>query len=174
MQQLSPSERFVEYSRLSQGQVFGYIFALVQDLDDAQDIYQQTNLILWQKFDAFDGINFAGWACRTAQFVTLSYLRSKRRAQATFNEDILEQLTQTAAAPNEASGDRHDALQNCLKKLSRSDRKLIELFYTAGHSVKSVAERWGRSAQSVSNSLCRIRRALSDCIQRALLQEGRP
>ena len=37
-----------------QAQLFGYIHSLVRDLDDADDLFQQTSLVLWDKFDLFD------------------------------------------------------------------------------------------------------------------------
>jgi RNA polymerase sigma-70 factor (ECF subfamily) len=172
MPELSPSECFLDCLRLAQGQVFGYIFAIVQNLDDTQDIFQQTNLVLWQKFDTFDGTNFGGWACRTAQLVALRHLREKRRGAAAFSDETLEKLTQTALEAEDLDSPRRDALEQCLKKLSQTDRKLIDLCYSSGQSVKSVAQQGGRSAQSVSNSLRRIRRALSECIHRTLMREG--
>ena len=40
--------------RQHQTQLFGYIYSLVRDLDDADDLFQQTSLVLWDKFDQFD------------------------------------------------------------------------------------------------------------------------
>ena len=45
------SPRFL---RQHQTQLFGYIYSLVRDLDDADDLFQQTSLVLWDKFDQFD------------------------------------------------------------------------------------------------------------------------
>jgi RNA polymerase sigma-70 factor (ECF subfamily) len=38
---------FAEQLRQAQSRLFGYIHALVRDLDDADDLFQQTTLILW-------------------------------------------------------------------------------------------------------------------------------
>ena len=73
MPTLSRSEQFTELLSLHQSQSVGYIFARMQDLEDTQDIFQQTSLVLWRKFDHFDGVNFAGWACRT-QLEAMNYL----------------------------------------------------------------------------------------------------
>jgi RNA polymerase sigma-70 factor (ECF subfamily) len=173
MSKFSPTEQFVELLRQSQGQVFGYIFALVQDMEETQDIFQQTSLVLWQKFDSFEGTNFAGWACRTAQFVALNHLRAKRRDRVSFSSEVLAHLTQLACEHEGNDRSRREALEHCLSKLSQADRKLIDGYYVVGQTVKSVAEQLGRSGQSISNSLRRIRRALSDCIRRTLAHEER-
>ena len=43
---------FAELLRHHQTQLFGYIYSLVRDLDDADDLFQQTSLVLWDKFAA--------------------------------------------------------------------------------------------------------------------------
>src|SRR5689334_17876152 len=45
---------FAALLRQHQNQLFGYIYSLVRDLDDADDLFQQTSLVLWDKFDLFD------------------------------------------------------------------------------------------------------------------------
>lgn len=173
MNERSPSEVFMEQLVLHQSQLFGYIFALVQDLHAAQDVFQQTSLVLWRKFETFDGSNFAAWACRTAQLEALSYLRSERRRQAHFGEALLEQLTAKAATNDGIAENRRAALDSCLQKLPAEDRALIDRCYTRTETLVSIAEHLGRSAQSLNNSLRRIRRALYECIHRTLRQEGR-
>ena len=45
---------FAEYLLPCQSRLYGYIHSLVRDLNDADDLYQQTALILWKKFAEFD------------------------------------------------------------------------------------------------------------------------
>jgi RNA polymerase sigma-70 factor (ECF subfamily) len=173
MTELSSSERFMKLLTLHQGQVFGYIFALAHDLEDAKDIFQQTSLVLWRKFDAFDGTNFPAWACRTAQFEAMNYLRSKRRGQASFSDALLVDLTTRAAEAGELAQSRRHALEGCLEKLAPDDRQLIDQCYGNARGVTEVAESLGRSLQSVCNSLRRVRRMLFDCINRTIAREDR-
>ena len=172
MPTLSRSEQFTELLSLHQSQLVGYIFALVQDLDDTQDVFQQTSLVLWRKFDAFDGVNFAGWACRTAQLEAMNYLRAKRRGRSGFSEELLVELTQVASRTSEEPLSRLQALRKCVAKLPKSDRELVDLCYGRERAIKPVAQKLGRSAQSVCNSLRRIRRVLLECIDASLAGEG--
>ena len=45
---------FARYLADHQARLYGYIHSLVPDLNHADDLYQQTALVLWNKFDEFD------------------------------------------------------------------------------------------------------------------------
>ena len=58
---------FARLIRESHRELFGFIFAMLQNRADAEDVYQQTALMLWKKFAEFmPGTNFTGWAIRVA------------------------------------------------------------------------------------------------------------
>ena len=40
--------------RREQTRLHGYLHSLVRDLNDADDLFQQTTMILWKKFGEFD------------------------------------------------------------------------------------------------------------------------
>jgi RNA polymerase sigma-70 factor (ECF subfamily) len=61
---------------------------------------------------------------------------------------------------------------NCLKKLKAPDRELVRRRYAPGSSGKSVAEVLDRPANSVYQSLGRIRRTLLECVNRQLSTES--
>ena len=64
------------------------------------------------------------------------------------------------------------ALAGCMKKLRERDKDLLEACYGRSAGVREVARARGRSAQSIHNSLRRIRRALFECVRRSLAQGG--
>ena len=171
MSHLETRERFMELLTAHQSHLFGYIFALARDPQDAEDIFQETALVLWQKFSQFDGTNFAGWACRTAQYQAFNFLRAKRRGRTIFGEGLLASLTQVAEELGSAALAQRQALEACLERLPRGDYALVEQCYAGGSTLKTVAEQMNRSAQSVCNSLRRIRRMLFECIGRTLAEE---
>jgi RNA polymerase sigma-70 factor, ECF subfamily len=65
------------------------------------------------------------------------------------------------------------ALESCLGKLSETDRSLIRRRYQPGTSVQELAAEIGRTANSLSKTLGRIRRALLECVDRTLAREAR-
>jgi RNA polymerase sigma-70 factor (ECF subfamily) len=63
-------------------------------------------------------------------------------------------------------------LRACLEKLSEQEKSLILRRYLPGMSVKLLATEIGRSANSLSQSLGRIRRALLECVRRAQTRDA--
>ena len=162
---------FAEYLRLHQSQLFGYIHSLVRDLNDADDLFQQTAVILWNKFEDFDRQrSFVAWACGVARFEVANFLRSCSRRRLYFTDELNEMLieAQEDLMPEDFE-ERRTALVGCLGKLRDRDRQLLTDCY-GDCGVNNVAERHGRSPQSVHNSLRRLRRALYECIRRSLSQ----
>ena len=43
--------------------ILAYIYKLVHDRHDADDLFQRTSIVLWSKFDSFEpSSNFLAWA----------------------------------------------------------------------------------------------------------------
>jgi RNA polymerase sigma-70 factor (ECF subfamily) len=165
---------FAEYLRRHQTRLYGYIHSLVRDLNDADDLFQRTTLILWRKFGEFDrGLCFFSWACGVARLEVANFLRGRSRQRLYFSDDLNLLLVEAQAElANEELDARRDALSRCIEKLRQRDRELLTECYA--DSVQGAARRRGRSPQSVYNSLRRIRRALYECIARAIAHESWP
>jgi RNA polymerase sigma-70 factor (ECF subfamily) len=167
---------FAECLRQHQSQLFGYIHSLLRNLNDADDLFQQTTMILWKKFADFDRRrSFLSWACGVARFEIANFLRGRSRQRLYFTDELNLLLIEThEKLEHEEMEDRREALSKCSAKLRATDRKLLEDCYGDSGGVAEVAQRYGRSPQSVYNSLRRIRRALFECIRRALAQKTGP
>lgn len=168
--------RFAELLRPCQARLLGYLHALVRDLDDAEDLFQQTTVILWKKFDEYDGSrSFLAWACGIGRLEAMNFLRARGRQKLYFSDDLNLLLVEAQEAfPDDEHDARRAALTGCVEKLRDGDRKLLQDVYAAGASPTQVAQRLGRVPQSVQNSLRRIRRALFACVERALAQDKHP
>jgi RNA polymerase sigma-70 factor (ECF subfamily) len=160
--------------RQHQTQLFGYIYSLVRDLDDADDLFQQTSLVLWDKFDQFDhSKSFINWACGVARYEVLNFLRSRSRKRLYFSDELNLALVEAhESLEQERLEERRTALAGCMKKLRQKDRELLEACYERSASLRDVARSWGRSTHSIHNSLRRIRRVLFECVQRGVAGEG--
>jgi len=167
---------FAECLRQHQSQLFGYIHSLLRNLNDADDLFQQTSLILWKKFAEYDrSRSFLSWACGVARFEIANFLRARSRQQLYFTDELNLLLIEAHEALKQDEIDyRREALSKCTAKLRASDRKLLADCYSESSSVADVAQEQGRSPQSVHNSLRRIRRALFECIRRTLAHESKP
>src|SRR5687767_10961336 len=88
-------QRFLSLFLRSEREVFRYVAALVPNVADAEDIVQQTALVLWEKFHAYDPRQpFTPWACRFALNKTRKWLERRQRWQALLQGGLAEELAQ--------------------------------------------------------------------------------
>ncbi len=172
-----PEQRMELFARLlasCQRKVFLYIMALVHNPTDAEEILQETNLVLWRKFEQYrPGTDFVQWACRVAYYEVLKYREKKAHQEHLFSSDFLERFADEVEQFLQEADVRREALSSCMEKLRPQDRQLLWHRYQPQASTRSVAEAFGRSVQGVRKSLHRIRMTLLECIRRRLAQESR-
>ena len=156
-----------------QRRIFSYIYTLVPHRPDADDILQETSLVICEKFDEFEpGTDFVAWACQIAYW-RVRYARQKfARAKVFFNQDVLDAVAKTAGDMAGELDDRHEALSNCLQKLNTRDREFLLARYEPGCGVREAALRSGRSIAAAYKALTRIRKLLLDCVTHQLESEG--
>lgn len=164
-------ERFAQLLARCQRRVFLYLLGLLHNTADAEEALQETNLVLWRKFDEFEpGTHFDRWACRIAYFEAMKF-REKKVPERLFSNEFVDALAVQADDQWLSVDDRRQALVRCLEKLSERDRRLITERYQQGGTTRGVASLLGRSLQGARKSLHRIRTALLGCIERTLAAE---
>jgi RNA polymerase sigma-70 factor (ECF subfamily) len=168
-----PNAEFVQLFTRHQRRLFIYILAQVPSPVDADEILQETNIIIWRKCDQFElGTNFLAWASRIAKFEVLKFRDKKRRDRLHFSDAFVEQVADEALVVSGELELRRKALIYCLGKLREKDRELIQQRYAPGANGRTVAELLDRPVNSVYQSLGRIRRTLMECINRRLAVEA--
>jgi len=66
---------FSELISRHQSELHAYIFAMVRNWADSDDLYQSVCLLLWSKFDSFrPGSSFFSWARQTAKITVRNFL----------------------------------------------------------------------------------------------------
>lgn len=150
-----------------QRQIFSYIYAFVPRSNDAEDLLQETNLVICQKFDDFrDGTNFLAWACKIAHWRIRNSQQKFARAKVVFDQDVFEAVSATVMSMVPQIDARHEALAYCLQKLSPRDRELVVTRYGSREGVKEAAQKSGRGLHAAYKALSRIRKSLLDCVNR--------
>ena len=152
-----------------QRRIFSYIYTLVPDRHDAEDILQETSLVICDKFHEFQsGSDFVAWACQIAWWRVRASRQKFARSKVIFDDSVLEAVANTAATMAEEIDLRHSALEQCLRKLHQRDRELIMTRYEPGCDVTEAASRSGRSLVAAYKALGRIRKLLLDCVTNQL------
>lgn len=169
----APSEEFVQLFTETQRRLYLYILAQVPSVSDAEEILQNTNLVIWSKCDQFTlGTSFFAWATQIATYEVLKHRQRFSRDKLQFNDDFVQSVAGEVEEVSVELELRRLALEMCLKRLRPEDRDLIHRRYQPGESGKSIAKNLNRPPNSVYQSLGRIRRQLLECIDRRLNLEA--
>lgn len=165
---------FSELMNRHQSELYGYIYAVVRNWEDADDLFQSVCLILWTKFELFrPGTSFFAWARQTAKITVSNFLKTKPHRNYV-SEQMFDTLTEIAAdGPDETAEPFLILLRQCRGKLGEADTGLLELRYVEELNTREIADRVQRTQQSVCQSLKRIRRWLLSCVQRELASQER-
>lgn len=170
---LSESE-FVLLVTGQQSAIYAYILTLHPNRVAAQDILQETNLVLCRKVSEFEaGTNFRAWAFKVAYWQTMAHLKRVQRAGlVTLEPDVLDLVAQDAEEQLADFDDRNLALKSCLQKLPPGDTSILLAHYQSGESLAEISGRLGRSREALKQVLLRIRRTLRLCIERQIASES--
>lgn len=170
-------ERHTLFSELlthCQSQIYGYIFGVVRNWQDADDVYQSVCLILWRKFESFRvGSNFLAWARQTTKIELSKFLRQQtsQTSQSLIGDKLLDDLAEPFTKEDSGAELYLAALRQCKMKLTHSDEVLLELHYAEDLGSRELAERLQRSQPSICRSLNRIRCWLLECIRMELARQ---
>jgi RNA polymerase sigma-70 factor (ECF subfamily) len=168
-------EAFVSLLGQHQRRLHLFVSSLVLNAADAEDILQETNLVLWREFHRFQlGTNFASWASTVAFNQVLAWRKRQQRDRLVFSDAFLHavsgELTQTA----DVLEDRSRALAGCVERIPAHHRQLLQLRYDEGTAVEVIAAQLHRTTEAVYRMLSRIRQTLYDCVSSTLAHEGSP
>tara|TARA_R110002111_G_scaffold177322_1_gene243434 strand:- start:72014 stop:72550 length:537 start_codon:yes stop_codon:yes gene_type:complete len=166
------SEEFFRLFSRDDRKVFGYIMALVLDIAAAEDIFQETCVILWKEFPNFErDRSFLNWANGIAFNQVRKYRRKYQNKRLIFSDSLVTELAEDVSGMIDDLSQRQLALTQCMQKLSDRDRELIDAYYGDQQTAGTVAERWKCSSHAIYKTIKKIRKALFDCVNRRLSSE---
>jgi RNA polymerase sigma-70 factor, ECF subfamily len=165
-----------EFTRLlvqNQKRLWGLILSLVPNGSDAEDVMQETCVVMWRKFGEFErGTDFGAWGLRVARFQVMSYYDRQRRVQARLSDETIDAIAETLAQPHWEASARGEALSKCLTKLNPRELDLIRRRYHAEQRIEKIAAELGGTADAIYKALARLQVRLLACILATLRREG--
>ena len=166
------TEQFLRLLAENERRLAIYVTGLIACPQDAQDILQEGKIVMWRHFDQFEvGTNFPAWARRILFHQILAWRRrAKRHPSEMLNENVLMMLRDEAEseAREKHWQLREKILAKCVEKLSDSHREILDLRYRDEASIERISRRTDRTEGAVYRLLSRIRKLLSDCVEREL------
>lgn len=167
MSNLDPIELFIDRVTGVQQGLFAYILSLLSNVDDANDVLQETNMVLWRKRGEYRSDEpFWPWARTIAHYQVLAHAKRKTRDRLRFGEQLISRLAEEASVEELQTIDSEQkALGQCVEELSPVRKQLVELRYNSRLGVSEIARKTDRSPGAVSDALYRIRSQLAECIR---------
>jgi RNA polymerase sigma-70 factor (ECF subfamily) len=165
--------------------IFAYIRTMLGNSADAEDVLQETSMIMWDKFGEFDREknrdptqdgkprnDFIAWSFKIAYFTAQNFRRKQGRSKVVFSNSLFDVVAEKTSAMMPQLDRRHELLNGCIEKLPDSDRQLLRMRYELDASIESTAEKSGRTIQAIYKALSRMRATLFECVNRGLSLEA--
>ena len=162
-------ELFSKLYRENQRLIYSYIFSVMADKTAADDIFQETGIVLWKKFSEFEeGTSFLHWAKAIAYFKIKEYRKKHSRDKLVLSEELVTQLNNQAEEIQEGLNKRQRQLTDCVQNLPDHNRSIVKSFYEEKKTANELAEKLGRSIFAIRKSIHKIRKKLFECIDHKL------
>lgn len=152
--------------------LYGFVYSLLHSRSDTDDVIQETMAQLWEHFGEYDRSRpFFPWACRFAYRKVLMHRRKESARRIYLSENVLETLAADHPEAPDWEESRRRALKACMSKLKPEQAELLRARYEADESLAQLADRAGRTVNSLYKSLQRIRQGLVSCVEQRLSAE---
>lgn len=167
------TDRFLMLMAPLQGRIYAYILSLWPNRAEAEDILQETIMVMWSKFDAYEsGTDFLAWAITIAKYSVMTFRNKSRHSSCRFDNDLIAMLEGKSDRFLSKLDDRMVALQECVKKLPNKNLVFIQLRYDQGLTAQTIAGRFDISTRAVYKVLARIHDVLLRCVRQRLSEGG--
>ena len=173
MMENTKANEFLKLLMQNQRRIYAFILAMVPHHEDANDLFQETILRMWSKFDEFGrGTSFAAWGITIAKFQILNARKqhARRCLQLSLAAQELLQRDTDRFIPH--IDRRMQILRACIQKLKPADYGLIQMRYEQEMTVKTMAESFGHTVQNIYRRMARVHETLLRCVRRTLETEG--
>ncbi|MEQ8211279.1 MAG: sigma-70 family RNA polymerase sigma factor [Lacipirellulaceae bacterium] len=177
---MSKETQFIKLFVAAERKFLGYLITLLPTVEDAEELMQETSIVIWEKFDEFLATQegepnidrFVAWGCKVAFYKVLNHRRKRASKSKQLSEEVIELISSAWLHKQESYelGDRQTALRRCLEKLPAAKRDLLHDYYWQKQDVKHIAKKNQQTTASVYKLLQRIRISLHKCIEQRLAQ----
>jgi RNA polymerase sigma-70 factor, ECF subfamily len=142
--------------------VYNYVYRIINDKNEAEDITQEAFVKAWKNFKKFDqNKNFKTWLFTIARNTTIDYFRKRKNilfseldardndSEKTFSENIvdMEPLPDEIFERKELTQE----LEKALEKIRPDFREIILLHYTEEITFQEISEVIGKPLNTVKS-----------------------
>jgi RNA polymerase sigma-70 factor, ECF subfamily len=124
--------------------VFNYVYKIVRNRGETEDITQDVFIKVWKNFDKFDAVkNFKTWLFAIARNTTIDHLRKDKDILFSEKaENFEESITDIEPLPDEifVKKELGKELEIALSKIRPDFREIILLHYTEDMTFEEISE----------------------------------
>ncbi len=169
----SPRHHVMQLALRHRTRIWSYLMALTRSPAQAEDLFQQTYLVICQKWRRYrPERDFVAWALTIARYEYLASVDPRRRREVLAEAEILEATVTEVEEESAVTAARREALRHCLALLGDRARRAFQLRYAEGLSHDVVAQGLQTSANAAYALLSRTRSRLRACIDQELQREA--
>ncbi len=146
-----------------------FIRSLLGRSSIVDDVFQETMMVAWRRFDDFDAERpFGPWLRGIASRTALSMVRKAGRERP-IDHALMEALERRAATFERLQLQEHELplreLRDCVQRLPATYRDCIECEIRGTRSIREIAGSVGLGIEVVKKRLQRGRRHLAECLR---------
>lgn len=148
----------------------GYVYHLIPNAADAEDVLQDIKVALWKAFDQYElGTNFGAWSRKVAFHRVMAFRKKKaiEGKRLTFSDECFEYLSDHYSDDSHHIDEMAKRLAVCISKLKKPHQELVSLRYKESFSIEETSVRTGKTIAACYRALSRIRLALRQCLQQS-------
>jgi RNA polymerase sigma-70 factor (ECF subfamily) len=150
-------------------QLFGLALSILHSRELAEDVVQDSFVLVWRQARSFDPTRGAAmaWLARIVRNRCFDVLRRRGR-EAPLDDVVVQSWEDPASSPADLTALSEDAerLRDCLDELEESPRKSLMLAYYEGMTYMQVAVRMEAPLSTVKSWIRRSLIRLKDCMER--------
>ncbi|MBI5380565.1 MAG: sigma-70 family RNA polymerase sigma factor [Opitutae bacterium] len=161
--------------REQQAGLRAYLRALGVDEAWVDDLAQEAFLVAYRRWAEFEaGADFGCWLRGIARHLAANERRKQARRSRLLPQSVADLLGQRDPADATAEVARLlPVMQECVGQLPARSRELLQRRYAGGENARTLAQALRLNADTVRQTLLRIRVAVKECIERKSA-EARP
>ena len=149
---------------LYKGRVFSYVYRIIRNYDDAEEIALDTFVRCFKSLDSFDQTKtFSTWLFAIAHNLTVDFLRKRKQEceyldeTHAFQEDFIQEYEKR---------EQLESIEKALTKLEIIDREIVVLFYMEDKSYQEISEILDIPKTTIKTRLHRARLRLRDLVRK--------
>ena len=144
-----------------------YIFGMVRDVNETEEILSDTAVLIFEKQDDFDATrDFGPWARGIAKNKAYEHWRRQGKRERLLSEEAMRAVENEYTERGEGWWRTYqEALRRCMEKMGQGSLAVVKAFYWKNRPIPEISADRGQSAEALRMRLSRIRKALKKCIQ---------